>query len=149
MNKNSKAAKKQSGFSLIELMIVVAIIGILAGVAYPSYINEVNKTKRASAATSILECASILERRFTVSQTYTTNACDNVANESYDITITLSNSTACQSANGNFNCFVITATANNTSDKECNKLTYSHLGLKGAIKSDSSAGDSATCWRTG
>jgi len=53
----------KSGFTLIELMVTVAIVAIIASVAYPSYQEQVYKTKRATAAKSVLECAAILERR--------------------------------------------------------------------------------------
>ena len=53
---------KQKGFSLIELMIVVAVIGILAGIAYPSYQEYIARARRADAKTVLLENAQFLER---------------------------------------------------------------------------------------
>ncbi|MCH7335854.1 prepilin-type N-terminal cleavage/methylation domain-containing protein [Acinetobacter sp. NIPH 2699] len=54
--------KKTQGFTLIELMIVVAIIGILAAIAYPSYQEHVRKTKRTDAQADMIELASRLQR---------------------------------------------------------------------------------------
>ena len=54
-----------SGFTLIELMIVVAIVAILASVAYPSYQNHITRTHRTDAMANMLELSSILERRYT------------------------------------------------------------------------------------
>jgi type IV pilus assembly protein PilE len=45
---------KQSGFTLVELMIAVVIIGILAGVAYPSYVDSVMRAKRSDAMNAML-----------------------------------------------------------------------------------------------
>jgi len=61
---------KQSGFTLIELMIVVAIIGILAAIAYPSYQNHVEKTRRSVAQAELMELAQWMERRYTASYDY-------------------------------------------------------------------------------
>jgi len=58
------------GFTLIELMIVVAVVGILAAVAYPSYQEHVIRSWRANAAGCLLELANRMERRYTGSSTY-------------------------------------------------------------------------------
>lgn len=65
---------RQSGFTLIELMIVVAIIGILAGIAYPSYQQYVLRANRTDAQAILAETAQLMERRFTTCGTYATNA---------------------------------------------------------------------------
>lgn len=61
---------KQIGFTLIEVMVVVAIIGILAAVAYPAYTEYVKKTRRAEVSLVLLENAHMLERHYTRTGSY-------------------------------------------------------------------------------
>ena len=61
---------KIHGFTLIELMIVVVVIGILAAIAIPSYQQYVEKTRRADAQSGLLQAAQALERCFTRTNTY-------------------------------------------------------------------------------
>lgn len=61
---------KTRGFTLIELMIVVAIIAIIASVAYPSYTDSVQKTRRADAKAVLLGFAQAMERHFTENNSY-------------------------------------------------------------------------------
>lgn len=58
------------GFTLIELMIAVAVIGILVAVAYPSYMNYVRKSHRAEIAQLLVESAQILERHYSRANRY-------------------------------------------------------------------------------
>jgi len=61
---------KTQGFSLIELMIVVAVIGILSAIAYPAYTDYVVKTRRAAAASCTMELAQYMERYYTTNMSY-------------------------------------------------------------------------------
>jgi len=66
----------QNGFSLIELMVVVAIIALLAAVAYPSYQESITKTRRADGMALLTNIVNAEERYFTQNSTYTTDLTD-------------------------------------------------------------------------
>jgi len=70
MNLPIPARRGQRGFTLIELMIVVAIIGLLAAVAYPAYNSSVRKSRRADAKTALLDLAQREERFMSTGNTY-------------------------------------------------------------------------------
>jgi type IV pilus assembly protein PilE len=60
----------QGGFTLIEVIIVVAILGIVATIAIPSYLNSVQSTRRAAAEADLLELAQFMERQYTSGYDY-------------------------------------------------------------------------------
>lgn len=60
----------EQGFTLIELMITVAIMAIIATIAYPSYIDSVRKARRADAQSQMMELASFMERFYTENNRY-------------------------------------------------------------------------------
>lgn len=62
--------KNSNGFTLLELMIVVAIVGILAAIAYPSYQEYVRDARRASATVALSSLAGAMERFYTTNNTY-------------------------------------------------------------------------------
>lgn len=66
--------RKQSGFTLIELMLVVAVIAILAAVAFPSYQEHVRKTKRTEVQAELIDIASRLQQYKSTNFNYKINA---------------------------------------------------------------------------
>ena len=150
-NINSRHMKNQSGFSLIEIMIVVSIIGVLTLIAYPSYLEQVRKSTRGELVANVLECASIQERVYTVNNTYDDTSCAalNNDNDNYDITLTTGASSGGGAGGGTrFNSFIITAEAigRMADDDRCAEFTYTDRGLKGAEASDST-NTTDICWR--
>ncbi len=65
--------QKQNGFTLLELMIVVAIVGVLMAVAIPSYLDSVQKARRSDAMSALMDVANRLEQYMLDNNTYTTD----------------------------------------------------------------------------
>lgn len=62
--------RRLDGFTLIELLIAVAIVGILAAIAYPSYLEQIRKTRRADAEAVLMQAAQFMERVYSESGCY-------------------------------------------------------------------------------
>ncbi|MFT7186556.1 MAG: type IV pilus assembly protein PilE [Pseudohongiellaceae bacterium] len=62
--------KRNKGFTLIELMITVAIVGILASIAYPAYTEQVKSSRRADVKSVLISFAQAIERQYTKDGTY-------------------------------------------------------------------------------
>ena len=139
------------GFTLTELMIVLAILGVISAVAYPSYTQYVLKGKRAEAKTRLLQVAQLQERYFTENNTYTTNIAGllgvtgtvysseaNNATSGYQITAAAAPSQTIATS------FVLTATPqlNQTADTKCGSLTLANTGAKGKT----GTGSLSDCW---
>lgn len=138
----------QKGFTLIEVMIVVAIIGIIAAIAYPSYQQYVLRSWRTQGQGCLLELAQIMERRYTASANMQYSALPETAgaitgfcamgnglNNRYRFT---------QAVNGAAGTFTLTATpaGAQASDTDCAAMTVNQLGQKGAAGTLGAAG----CW---
>ncbi len=136
----------QQGFTLIELMIVVAVVAILSAIAYPSYTAYVQRGHRADARAGLLQAAQWMERAATASGVYPTAlpatltwTADDA--KRYTIAIAASNTTA---------AFTLTATPKNPGPQagdKCGTYTLSNTGLRGANgKTTGQTGYNPDCW---
>lgn len=130
--------RQMAGFTLIELMIVVAIIGIISAIAYPSYTEYVLRGNRSEAQAFLNDAAARQERYYAQNNTYAdTNAklgyaTANSSSSKYTLAITNASATT----------YTLTATPANT-DSKCGNLTLNQAGTKG----ESGSGTVADCWK--
>ncbi len=68
--------RRASGFTLMELMIALAVVAILVAIAYPSYVESIRKSRRTEAKTALLDLAARQERYFTTHNAYTVSPRD-------------------------------------------------------------------------
>ncbi len=143
------------GFSLIELLITIAIVGIIAAVAIPSYQSSVDRSKRSQGGDYLLKLASAQELFYFAYGRYTDVIEGPVGCADADCGLNMVDTS---DPNGDVNrgwytaeitldtesgeAYRITATPNNWTDSLCGNLTYNNQEKKG-----SSTGAVAECWR--
>ncbi|MCW8092920.1 type IV pilin protein [Alteromonas sp. ASW11-130] len=151
-----RARQNQAGFTLIELMIVVAIVGIIAAIAYPSYQSVMASSYRSSAQADLMSLATAMERHHGGTFSYEgaanggantgapaifathSPASEPVANKRYNLTIEQANSTSFQ--------LKATPVINSVSDKD-GALFYFSDGRKAWDKDNNGAiGATEYCW---
>ncbi len=132
---------RMRGFTLIEVMIVVVIVGILASIAYPSYHEYVNRSNRAEGQAFLSDIAARQERYFSQNNAYVTADTDRSklgltsnqsANQRYTVSL---------SGVANDGGYTLTATPNFT-ETRCGNLVLNAKGVRSV-----STGDKDYCWR--
>ena len=131
--------RKAAGFTLVELMITVAIVGILAAIAYPSYLENVRKGRRADAQAALMGLAGVMERDFLRGNAYRDVIDEDLypgrvpiegGAQTYTLAVTTDGST-----------YTLTATPTGAhSGDPCGNLTLASSGAQ-------SDGKSGACWR--
>jgi len=144
--------QKQKGVTLLELMIVAAIIAMISAFAYPSYMDYVVRAKRTAAATMLMQVADRQQQFFMDNKRYAANLtrlgfADNFvtidedgqvipngdADQVYTVVISASTATT----------YTLTAAPQGvqaTKDTKCGSLTLTHTGEKGY------SGGGGECW---
>lgn len=134
-------SNSRRGFTLIELMITVAIVGILSAVAYPSYLSYIARSKRSAAESYLLEVTGLQQRylldarEYAGSLTALSSTPPTTVSGAYNVTTTAPTALT----------FTVTATPSGrqaVNDAKCGTLTIDQNGTKGVSGSAGVAG----CW---
>lgn len=133
---------RQRGFTLVELMIVCAIVAILAAIAYPSYINAMQKGRRTDAKSALVGAAGQMERYFTERSTYATATLGTGAGAVYPSTSQNGYYTLTISASSTSSYTLRAAPAGVQTSDACGAYTYTDQGVKGVTGSLAVA----DCW---
>lgn len=133
--------RRMTGFTLIEIMIVVVIIGVLAAIAFPSYSNHVIKTRRAAAAACLLETGQLLERFYTTNLTYV-NAPISQCGNGLDVHYQISLQGAAQPRS--YTLQAVPQAQQAARDTKCGTLQLSSQGARTVTGTSSS--NPAACW---
>jgi type IV pilus assembly protein PilE len=142
----AKTFHRIAGFSLIEMLIVVVIVGIITSIAYPNYTRYITRSHRTDAESVLLQLAAQQEKYYLQNGTYGTTAQIGITTSEhgyYSVAIVAG-------TGGLAAAYTATATATSSqgNDTQCTKFTITQSGAKGAVDSGSTPTDTtAQCWR--
>lgn len=147
-----RAARRAPGFTLIELMVALVIVGVIAAVAVPNYQGYLRSAYRAEARTALLETAQWMERHFSLTQSYVTasqgGAINNAALAAAGLAVTPRAGAVRYNisfaAGPTVSTYTLQAvpTGSQTGDTRCGTLTLTNLQVRGI----SGTGTAADCW---
>ena len=149
MSKQTASPKSaQRGFTLIELMVAVAIVAILATIAATSYTSQVQRSRRTDARSALLDLAGREEKLFSTTNAYTNSlaalgyASATVGSGYY--TVAVASPDATQVVPAGTPTYLITATTFGTQvgDTQCATLSVNQTGLQ----TSTGGAPAATCW---
>lgn len=133
--------RKDSGFTLIELMIVVIVIGILAAIAIPSYTEYTRQARRSDAQSTMLEIQLALEKHRANAASYATYAGTMPTSTYYTFSVTGTSATA----------YTINAAAKNGTSQQgdtgCTAMTMNESSIK-CPGPDASCATHTACWKS-
>lgn len=149
----NRALCDTSGFTLVELMVVVAIVGILAAIAYPFYGQYVLRSHRTDGKNAVMDLASREERFFSVNNAYTNNAAalgygasatfpmsvGATSQSYYSLTVAFTTAPAGYTA-------IATPIAPQTSDTTCYSYQIDQSGLQSNLNVSGNSLPTTGCW---
>jgi len=135
---------RQSGFTLIELMVVVAIVAIIAAVAYPSFNNYMMKARRADGRELLMRIGAAEEKFYTNNNRYATTLAEmGMTGNSEQLYYTVANPVV----NATRQTYVLTATpVGRQAPDRCGGLTLNNLGVRGMTNALPAAETNGKCW---
>ena len=150
---------RQRGFTLMELMITVAIVAILATLVIPSYMEQVKKTKRSDAKVELLKISQLQESYFVQNLSYAKTltqlglSANSIATENNEYTVTVDTvaPAACAGTSvSSCQAFTLKATPRvggpQENDSQCTQFTLASSGLKGT-SAGATAAEVRKCWK--
>jgi type IV pilus assembly protein PilE len=139
---------KSAGFTLVELVVAMVVAAILAAIAIPSYTKYVRESRRTDAKSALLDLASLEERYFSTTNTYSTATTDLGYSGSWPVTVgsgyyTVAQPTVVGATTTAAATYSLTATAIGTqaNDTQCLTFTLTSAGVQSATPDPTN-----TCW---